>query len=437
MNAIRLILLSAVIFPLFASSQTNYKEGYVINEAGDTLKGFINYLEWYNNPEKISFKPAPGNIVMDITTANAKQVTITGFDTYQRFEVTISMNSLRFEETTEATNDSSVTKTVFLKQLLQGNHLNMYSYVDKMKTRFYILDRKKNTPEELLYVRKLEGTQEQTLYPYRRQLVKFAVEYSTYTTSLENKIRYADYNETSLKNIVSKINTDNENKTKATGNVRLNKNSGYFIGLGIMQATIKYTGQDLITSDRLDENGANKYKNITTKNITPRIAAGINFYSKQWLHRLGVKTEISGYRFASTIVSYTKYNRFTPAENEYTFHLNGWSFTVTPQLIYKFYSSYNIKAYISSGLGLNLLTTSRNSIYKVGYNQPLTFNETTNDYLVLKSFNLSATARAGVLIKDKVDIYIYGSSPVQYNSLNAENFSVKSGVLAFCAAYNF
>jgi hypothetical protein len=434
MRTINLILFLTAIFPLFANSQTNYKEGYVITDAGDTLKGLIDYREWYYNPDKISFRPATGNSVMDITSATAREVTIAGGETYRRFEVAISMNSLRLEKITDTEHDSAVIKIVFLKQLQKGDPLNLYSYTDKLKMRFYILDKKKSTPEELLLMKRLEDMHERTIYTYLGQLGQYAVQYGVYTTDLGNKIKYTEYNETGLKKIVSSINTSNEN-TANSGN---GKHSGvsYFAGIGIMQAAIKYTGQDFITADRLDANGNKKYKNVTTKNLTPRIAAGINFYSKKWVRRLGVKAELSAYRFASTIVSYTRYNG-SIAENQYTFHLQGWSFTVTPQVIYKFFSSHAIKAYVSAGPGFNILTTSKNSMYKLGFNQPLTFNETTEDYFPLKRFNFALTAQAGVLVKDKIDIYIYGSSPTQYNNANSEDFSVKSGVLAFCLAYAF
>ena len=37
-------------------SQVNFKQGYIINPAGDTLHGFIDYRYWSSNPDKIVFK---------------------------------------------------------------------------------------------------------------------------------------------------------------------------------------------------------------------------------------------------------------------------------------------------------------------------------------------------------------------------------------------
>jgi len=49
-------LLLLLLFPFFASAQSNYKPGYVVTLPDDTIHGFIDYKEWDKNPEKISFK---------------------------------------------------------------------------------------------------------------------------------------------------------------------------------------------------------------------------------------------------------------------------------------------------------------------------------------------------------------------------------------------
>ena len=37
-------------------SQQNFVPGYIIQQGGDTLKGFIDYRNWAKNPAKIKFK---------------------------------------------------------------------------------------------------------------------------------------------------------------------------------------------------------------------------------------------------------------------------------------------------------------------------------------------------------------------------------------------
>ncbi|MFI5187921.1 MAG: hypothetical protein ACHQF0_14420, partial [Chitinophagales bacterium] len=299
----KFIFFFATICPLLLAAQPNYKEGYIITNAGDTIKGFINYREWYSNPDRVQFRKGTTEAVIEITPSDIKEVTITGVEAYQRFEVTISMNEVRFEKLSDATNSGSITKTVFLKKLLKGNFLNLYSYTDKIKTRFYIMDQKNDIPQELLLTKTLEEMQEQTQAIYRQQLLQYARAYGTYSSKLETKMQSVDYSENSLSKIISQINTSNEMTIAADFNK--SKNTSYFAGIGIMQARITYDGADLITADRLDANGNPRYKKIATTNISPRLAMGINFFSKLWVHRLSIKTELSAYRFTSTIVSYT------------------------------------------------------------------------------------------------------------------------------------
>lgn len=277
--------------------------------------------------------------------------------------------------------------------------------------------------------------QVQTENIFKTQLLQAAKDVGTYTPSLENKIVSSEYTEGSLTNVVSRINTNNKSTTGTTAKNKA-RNISHFVGIGIMQARISYTGSDLITANGLDGSDNTAYKNITTTNLSPVIAFGINFYSAELVHRISVKAEISAYSFASSTTSYTRFPG-TTAEDLYTFHLNGWSFTASPQAIVKLYGSKSMKAYVGAGFGVNVLATSKNSIYKVGINQPLTYDETTNNYLSLNRVNILLNGRAGILLNRKIDLYIYGSIPSQYNSSHPEDFSVKSGVLAFCVAYNF
>lgn len=51
--------------------QENYIPGYVIS-ARDTLRGLIDYRNWAENPEKISFKEKPGDSAVVYTPSDIK-----------------------------------------------------------------------------------------------------------------------------------------------------------------------------------------------------------------------------------------------------------------------------------------------------------------------------------------------------------------------------
>jgi len=43
-------LFLAVIAPAVLFAQSNFKSGYIVMPKGDTVKGYIDYREWDNNP---------------------------------------------------------------------------------------------------------------------------------------------------------------------------------------------------------------------------------------------------------------------------------------------------------------------------------------------------------------------------------------------------
>ena len=50
-----------ILLPFYALAQSNYKDGYLITQSGDSLAGSIDYKEWYKTPEKIKFRNPQGS----------------------------------------------------------------------------------------------------------------------------------------------------------------------------------------------------------------------------------------------------------------------------------------------------------------------------------------------------------------------------------------
>ena len=49
-------LLLLFFVPLISIAQSNYKKSAMVDMNGDTIRGFINYKEWGQNPKEILFK---------------------------------------------------------------------------------------------------------------------------------------------------------------------------------------------------------------------------------------------------------------------------------------------------------------------------------------------------------------------------------------------
>lgn len=58
-SVVCLAFIFAVVSFSKVQAQKQYEEGYVIINSQDTLRGFVNYLNWSKNPESVQFKPTP------------------------------------------------------------------------------------------------------------------------------------------------------------------------------------------------------------------------------------------------------------------------------------------------------------------------------------------------------------------------------------------
>jgi hypothetical protein len=140
---IALFLLSNLLFLSNARCQKNYLPGIVITQKGDTLRGFIDYLNWEKNPDKISFK-APENTkeiefnplsisVFSVRNEVYVSAIVQAEDSHQ---LEYSPNQIK-----ESDYDPEIKirmDTIFLQAMFQGTKNLYYSYDKKGKTQFYI-----------------------------------------------------------------------------------------------------------------------------------------------------------------------------------------------------------------------------------------------------------------------------------------------------------
>ena len=88
-----ILILFIFLLPFLASSQTNFKPGYVINLKGDTIKGYIDYRGWDSSPTSISFKSNLNDKdVVAYTINDINYFDVTDIESYQKFNATISLD---------------------------------------------------------------------------------------------------------------------------------------------------------------------------------------------------------------------------------------------------------------------------------------------------------------------------------------------------------
>src|SRR5690349_21598375 len=75
-------------------AQKNLKEGFVVLNNGDTLKGFIDYREWYKNPNSVLFSVANAEDMQRYKLKDITSFAVNGREMYQRYLVKVSMDRI-------------------------------------------------------------------------------------------------------------------------------------------------------------------------------------------------------------------------------------------------------------------------------------------------------------------------------------------------------
>jgi hypothetical protein len=116
-------------------SQENFLPGFIIQKNGDTIHGLVDYRNWNNNPDKISFKGPDG--IKEYTP-----FTIKGFGVQDELYTSATIKTeISPKNPNDLTLDPSlvlVTRTTFLQALIIGEK-SLYFYRDiNDKSQFYI-----------------------------------------------------------------------------------------------------------------------------------------------------------------------------------------------------------------------------------------------------------------------------------------------------------
>lgn len=137
------ITLSSSLF-----AQRNFQPAVIISNAGDTLRGEINYQKWERNPRQISFRQSEASTVTQYDATTIAGFTVEG-DIYKSAAVDIDS---RYDDVKRLSNTSDIIlarDTVFLRVLVAGSK-PLYHYYDNVD-HFYI---ETNNAVELLQFKK-------------------------------------------------------------------------------------------------------------------------------------------------------------------------------------------------------------------------------------------------------------------------------------------
>jgi hypothetical protein len=398
------LLLAVILLPSLSLAQSNYKPGYLVTLKGDTLRGFIDYREWDNNPKDFAFKRQISQANADVFTGKAVSAfAVSGQQYYETYVVPVSQDSVEIASLQTKLNTNYKIDTVFLQVLNKGRYITLYKYKDKIKQRFYLLEKGQNAPYELIYhvyYNKDESGAIQYVRRFRTQFQNVIQKNGITNGGISREISLSDYSENDMTKIAEIINGNSSRQFTTPQLFGLR----WFVGAGINYNNFKFTGN----VDFADSRASNS--------ISPKIDAGLDFFINKNIQRLFFRAEVAFTYNENNFSALTKGN----VSGTSTLNFKQYNTSITPQLIYNFYNMEQLKAFIDLGVSINLalynhyasITTYDSFSTVVQYNYP----QFEKDYITIP-------VKAGIVIKKRFEIYACYIPSTSINGFSATAFS--------------
>jgi hypothetical protein len=403
----RSFLVLFLLLPFLSFSQSNYKPGYIVTNTGEKMPGWINYKEKEQNPTSITFKPGERAAAQTYKLADCKEYGLNGLETYQRFAVDVSQSKEDLSNLSFGLDTTVIRDTVFLKVIQAGKNVSLYSYSDKIRTRFYVKEQGSDQPVELIhaiyYVVENGNTGNKnktgTYNKYIRQLNGLMLKNHVLTPANADKLNNVAYNKGPLLGIVELINDERA----ATGK----KGTRFFVGAGVNSSKANYNGGRIFIQPGLTEKAS----------FAPMVTAGIDLFANPNIGKIIYRAELS---FTTSKSEITKLNSDPTIEYK-THAFDSYAVMLTPQVIWNAYNSDPIKVFIGGGLTLNFAGYSNNIVST----KPKSSTELRieKDKVDLNGFFLAPQASAGLVINKKVEVfgnYMFKSSLTTYTEYSVQ-----------------
>ncbi|MCX2482538.1 hypothetical protein [Pedobacter sp. MR2016-24] len=400
----RTLLSLFLAVPLLCQAQSNYQSGYVVTSDKDTLKGFIDYKERRINPSSFSFKPTLNDQAKTYSLKDCSAYGIKGMEYFERYTVKISMNDVAISNLPVGLDSVYRVDTVFLRVLQKGKNVTMFSYVDGLKERFYIMDKDNGVPEELvrhLFLNPENNSSVVTVSKYLRQLLAIRRKFTTVTTEEEQKIGKVDYTKRDLMKVVSVLNEQHQEQSKFP-------RTRFFGGVGLNITNAIYQG----------ENGLAGTSAQHKTSSLPFITGGLDVFANPAIGRLIYRTELSFFISKYEVSNTTAIQ----ARSRLAHTFDQYSAVLTPQLIYNIYNRDHFKFFIGAGVGLNFLKYSNNSSSVTNSVFTPSTATVTENAIKFEPFTTSFPLSAGIMLNKKLEIT--GSYSANFSLTDYSYFSV-------------
>jgi hypothetical protein len=388
-------LLTIIAFAFFSivHAQSNYQKATIITNNSEKLNGWVNYKEWNQSPTVISFKTDPENSeIKKYTVKDISYLEVQNMEYYERFYVSISTDKREpLSELTVGPDNSQIKDTVFLKIIQKGKSIDLYSYRDKIKTRYYIKEKGKDNPEELTYKKYMDSKNPDrlvTVEDFKHQLIEVAKGTKANTSTLLELLLTTEYKEKDIARITDLINGS------TSKSYPLNKppKTSFYVGAALSSSKASYDGDHVLAA-----NATNKISYF------PKLTMGIDFRNNPFIGKLLIRFDLSftGAKHEMSTV--------TEGVGKTTHSFNQYTGSLTPQVIYNFYNSDRLKVNAGLGISLNVSQYSNNKKQFENYK-----NQEVDDMneVDLESFWIAVPVRIGTVVKKKYEVYAQYNYPI-------------------------
>ncbi len=412
------LLLAILNFTVcICQAQKNFKKGHIVNNDGEIISGYINYREKIKSPVSVEFKKNKDERSSIYTVRDLKSFEITGFESYARYSCKVSMDYRDLNNLARGNDTAYKTDTLFMRVLETGKYVDMLSYQDKIKIRFYIKAISDSIPQELVCKAYLDPNKNLDVVvevnDFRYQLMQYAEQHKAANDAFNTKAVAANYNRDDLRKLVRLINGNSEGNTMQNNPPAGSKKWFRFIaGAGVSRSSIRYSGI-ATNNDRFS----------FPDSYSPLISSGFDVIFKPAIGRFLVRQEFSYYKAAY---------KGTPASDRpssvyiHSYNFRQQLFYSTTSLLYNFYNKNNYKLFLAGGINVYLMGYPENRHYITAFNQT---NETTPMYF-RKSF-VGASVRAGATLANHLSVsYIY-ETPLSMTLYTQFDYKLSSHQLRF------
>jgi len=329
------------------------------------------------------------------------------------FVAKVSKGDISGTTLTDVADTSYRVDSVFLKVIVRGKNVSLYSYKDDIKTRYYVLNNRDNELKELGYYA-FESPKNQSVVivrSYRRQLLATAYSFIDNDQKVIRAINNADYDEVTLLKIAQAINQSSGEQ------VTYETQTGARLFLGAAIRNNKLTFKDFPTPFK---------PGTSTTGYAPAVSFGIDYIANKRTKKLVLRAEVmlaaNRYNFSNVSLD----DRGSTASLD----VKQFNVSLMPQLIYNFYTGDNLMAYFGAGVGFNYSTYNNYTFYG-NYPNFAVSTDVKNKYPEFEKVSFTAPFKLGVVVNNTIEIgatYFYPSVLVTTDRTLAKATAFQLGV---------